>query len=47
MKNLVAALFLLMGITLSAQTTVTGTVVDQAGTPVPSANVVVVGLALN
>ena len=45
MKNLVAALFLLMGITLSAQTTVTGTVVDQDGNPVPSANVVVVGLA--
>ena len=45
MKKLFFVFTLLFGATLIAQTTVTGKVVDQNGTPVPSANVLLLGKA--
>ena len=45
MKKLFYVFTFLFGATLIAQTTVTGTVVDQNGNPVPSANVLLLGKA--
>ncbi|MDT0620220.1 TonB-dependent receptor [Croceitalea vernalis] len=45
MKNLILAFFLILGTSLMSQTTVTGKVADENGNPVPSANIVVVGVA--
>ncbi|MDT0606562.1 TonB-dependent receptor [Croceitalea rosinachiae] len=45
MKNLILAFFLMFGVSSIAQTTITGKVVDENGNPVPSANIVVVGVA--
>ncbi len=43
MKKVFLAVALLVGVTVLAQTTITGTVVDENNVPVPGANVVVVG----
>ncbi|TKD65330.1 TonB-dependent receptor domain-containing protein [Flavobacterium sp. ASW18X] len=45
MRKILFALAMLIGGVVSAQTTVTGTVVDQNNEPVPGANIVVVGKA--
>ncbi len=43
MKNVLIAIFSLVGSAAIAQTTITGTVVDENNDPVPAANIVVVG----
>ncbi|WP_343488168.1 TonB-dependent receptor [Allomuricauda sp. d1] len=45
MKNVIVALFMLIGLTAYSQTTITGKVVDEEGNPVPNANVIVIGKA--
>ena len=46
MKTILRIFTLLFGVLSFAQTSVTGTVNDENGMPVPGANVIVVGLSL-
>ena len=44
MKKVLIAIFSLVSSAVIAQTTITGTVVDEENNPVPAANIVVIGI---